>query len=684
MNPPLQALLAAAVRHEGAAGEAARGVALEAAEHGHVSGDEGAARAQLGAWLDDPAANRCVFSGVPGAGTTTLLARWLPEAAARGFTIVWVPLHRVAGLSAERAALALLSAALEEIEPRLRGARHPDAIWRWCVCALEYDRDPADGEPPLLVVIDGVHEAAGWRAMDRIQSIMPGAHVRLLWADHGPAQDAGAHSIALGGASPGGMREALARAVATPAHRVDGARVQVLRALASAPHPVDEGVLRAFAPGGDPAGWLGETPVCLPEGGGRWRLSHGAYRALLSELDGPWEEEQTRAELGRACLAELRTDDRPTVRALLADLVGARWPTLEGAARLLEPGWVRARIDAPGGLFDALVDVRRARAAAIGALGSTGGEALYEEGATAPEDVTTALRLVAESATWEAVLASLAGHEAPWRAAPLRFEDAAPLARSLLSAHAHGAHSTPAPPLPEAPAEGESTLSLEVLRERLSGDLSEGERGRCVAALVRAGHEDEARAAIAPPGSIPFSRAWVTLVAAALSGDAALEHAARAEIDVLPRELLPVLVSVAPGAACAVVGVERALELASCGVAYRQLNAFSALLPHLPADTDRVRAAAGAFEAWDSLPQDHDAAGAIVPVLAWLPRAAAVTVLDRLLASSARFTVDDLLSPDEPGGLPSQLPVFRRLGGAPGAAAAWGALATVARALSGG
>jgi hypothetical protein len=263
----------------------------------------------------------------------------------------------------------------------------------------------------------------------------------------------------------------------------------------------------------------------------------------------------------------------------------------------------------------------------------------------------------------------------------LRFEDAGVLARSLLAAHAKGVPAAVVTAVPEALGEQDTAPTLEILRERLSGPLPKAERARWVAALVRAGHSDEARAWLVEPGSIPFSHAWVALEAAALCGDAEMAKTTRAEIDALPTEVLPPLVSVAPGAACAVLGVERALDLASHGDADRVLDALSTLLPHLPRDAERARAAEGAFAAWNSLPQDHDAAGAILRVVAWLPRGAVVAVLDRMLASSARFTIEELVSEDEPGGLAAQLPVFETLGGAAAVAAAWDALAVVAHAL---
>jgi len=680
MSKLLSTLLATAVRPQSPLADKARAVALNAAERGPITGNESAARDRLNAWLDEPAGGVGVLWGAPGSGKTALLARWLPDAAARGCDVVWVPLHRVAGLGTERAALAQLCAALDdETEPHLRYARDPEELWTACVRALRYDRDPDEGDPPLLVVVDGLHEAAGWPAARRFEAVKPGARVKLLLTDHGPAPDARAHNIALDGPIPEGMRQVLAGPRGLRAQEPTyAAEVHVLRALAAAPHPVPFRLLKSLEPGGA-AAQLAATPVCLSDDQGRVQLAHGAYRALLIDVAGPFDETGARAELGEACIADISAADDSNTRSLLADMVGEEWPSLEGAALLLDLSWLSARWVVRGQVFDALMDVRHARAAAIGAL------ARDVHGGACPRAVD-ALRIVAESAVLKAVITSLARRGDLGRTLAKGLKSGA-LARALRDAHARGASASmevarKARAGRRRPSWERPWPSLGEIRDQLDRDAAEGAWGRSLVALVGAGREAEALDALANLDKLPFMRACAALgAAAALPGHAAMEQAARAAVDAVSPENLSAVVSVVPGAVCAVLGIEAAFSMASQGPEYQRVESLVALLLHLPTEADRRRAAGGAFAAWTALPPEDDAEGAILPAVEWLSNAEALSVLDRLLASRRGFTVKALLSPSDPSGIIEHLPIFHKLGGAPALAAAWDSLAKVARAV---
>lgn len=679
MNQSLVSLLATAVRLQGPLAEKARAVALNAAEHGRITGDEAATRARLTAWLEEPEGGMGVLWGAPGSGKTTFLARWLPDVAARGYEIVWVPLHRVAGLGTERAALAMLRAALGEMEARVHLAHFPDEMWRWCVHALYYERDPSDGDAPLLVVVDGMHEAVGWRVARRFEAVDAGAHVKLLLTDHGPALEGRARNIPFEGPTPEVMRQTLERVIGQSAQSSAlVSEVHMLRALATAPRPLPPRLLRRLEPG-DAATWLAAAaPVCSSDDRGHVHLEHGAYRALLADIAGPFDEARERAELGEACLADIAAADDSDTRSLLADLVGEEWPSIEGAALLLEPAWLDARWTARSQVFDALMDVRRARAAAVGSLANE------VQGSASPR-VVDALRIVAESAVLEAVIATLARSDDRGRKWTEGLESAT-VARTLTTVHARGATacmevSRKARAKRRAPPWKRPWSSLGEIRDQLDRDAAEDAWGRYVVELVRAGRAGEALDALADLPNSPFYRACTALgAAAALPGHMEMEQAARAAVDTVL--YVSAVVGEVPGAVCTVLGTEAALSMAADGPEYQRVQSFVTLLPYLPTDADRRRAADAAFAAWTTLPPHDDAEGAILPAIEWLSNAQALSVLDRLLASFRNFNVRLLVSPRDPSSLIANLSVFHKLGGEPAVTAAWNSLAKVAAALS--
>ncbi|MEZ4311734.1 MAG: hypothetical protein R3F14_27195 [Polyangiaceae bacterium] len=718
MSPPVD-LWDRAVQCPGPLGDVGRALGRRLAAHGQITGEETATRSALNAWIEAPEPRVALLHAAPGSGASTLLSRWLPQAEARGFSLLWVPLHGVLGLGTTRAFLAQLGATLLADEPRLTYARDPESRFRWCQKATGYNRDLDEGEPPRLIVLDGLHEPQGTLPESWLTSLRPGEHVKLLYTAHDSSASPGATLIPLPGETPPSMLRNLTALLDSPG---SSAARRGLTTLAASPRPVPLRALRHMV-GADTITALLASDVCVRVEGDCIRLSHGAYRSLLLRQFGPIAWAAVRAELGDACLGLRGGAADASVQALLAELVGEQWPSLPAAGRLLDPAWLRARTAGEGALpafmmdspaptggspaarpspgrpaaphredtaaLEVLADLRAARTAAFASMRVVPSAGDRPSAGGPPSPIRPALGIIAECTVWEAVIASLCqGRVAtPRKSLRLRSE---PLARRLRDARAHfpseslspGRKASSRKPMRAERAGRAAPLPpLESLRRRWKGGVPERSLPLWIAALVTAGQTEEARRVLA---EVPFSQAMLFLRAAAAYPDQSeLATLARASIDRLDSGLHPSLVGVLPREAYAVLGFEKAMRMAARGPEYRRVEAWTALLPFLPTTEDKEVAALAAFAAFEHLPPGDDAEPMIFRALPWLPELEVVAVMDRLLASGMDFDVQTLFSPTAPCALPPHLPAFWRLAGTPGEASVWRAIARVASALEG-
>lgn len=136
----------------------------------------------LDAWLDDPTAPPYFMMAAPaGRGKSALLVRWTRQLLARpNIALVFVPISIRFRTNLSSVTFAALAARLA----RLHGDKIPDtrstSVETWRGLVTEYLRRPLPGGEKLLVVLDGLDEAADWEAGPDLFPLPPPDHVRVV------------------------------------------------------------------------------------------------------------------------------------------------------------------------------------------------------------------------------------------------------------------------------------------------------------------------------------------------------------------------------------------------------------------------------------------------------------------------------------------------------------------------
>jgi hypothetical protein len=186
----------------------------------------------LDTWLSDPDTPYALVAAPAGRGKSALLARWAQAAAMRNLAhVAFVPVSI-------RFNTALASVTFMALAARL-GAIYDDPVkwtdlspdqWR-AVCESYLRRKPPDGRP-VLVILDGLDEAVGWRAGPDMFPALPPPGVRAVASARYLTEDADDHGWLrrLGWESAG-----RARSLPLPALTHTG----VSEVLAAMGHPLD-------------------------------------------------------------------------------------------------------------------------------------------------------------------------------------------------------------------------------------------------------------------------------------------------------------------------------------------------------------------------------------------------------------------------------------------------------------
>jgi hypothetical protein len=136
--------------------------------------------AQLQAWLDAPACPTALVTGGPGAGKSALLAKFAADLdETEGLAVAYVPITVGFGLTEEVTVLRALVtrlAALHGEAPVCADAEE------WREALIRYLAAPLDGQRSLVVVLDGLDEATGWRAGRWLLPAREATQVKLLLA----------------------------------------------------------------------------------------------------------------------------------------------------------------------------------------------------------------------------------------------------------------------------------------------------------------------------------------------------------------------------------------------------------------------------------------------------------------------------------------------------------------------
>ncbi|MDW8186007.1 MAG: hypothetical protein RMM07_12230, partial [Anaerolineae bacterium] len=136
--------------------------------------------AELNRWLEDPAAPYLLLTAPAGRGKSSLLVQWIARLRAdrSDLHIAFVPLSVRFGTNRASVAFAALAVQLAEAfsEPVPTGANTPDVVWQG-ICSSYLNREPAG---PLLVVLDGVDEAADWESNAGLFPLDPPSGLKVV------------------------------------------------------------------------------------------------------------------------------------------------------------------------------------------------------------------------------------------------------------------------------------------------------------------------------------------------------------------------------------------------------------------------------------------------------------------------------------------------------------------------
>lgn len=133
---------------------------------------------QLDNWLADPTTPYLLLTAPAGRGKSALLAQWLAQLCS-SLPIVFVPISIRFSTNSASVAFASLAAQLarsfnEEIRT---DANTPNEVWR-DICSSYLQRQPPQGR--LLVVLDGIDEAADWDADGALFPLNPPPGLKVI------------------------------------------------------------------------------------------------------------------------------------------------------------------------------------------------------------------------------------------------------------------------------------------------------------------------------------------------------------------------------------------------------------------------------------------------------------------------------------------------------------------------
>lgn len=136
----------------------------------------------LDAWLDDETAPPCLLMAAPaGRGKSALLVRWTQQLLARAdISLVFVPISIRFRTNLSGVTFAALAARLAMLhgEAIANSPSTSTEVWRGLV--TDYLRRPLPNGERLVIVLDGLDEAADWEAGPDLLPFAPPSHVRVV------------------------------------------------------------------------------------------------------------------------------------------------------------------------------------------------------------------------------------------------------------------------------------------------------------------------------------------------------------------------------------------------------------------------------------------------------------------------------------------------------------------------
>jgi hypothetical protein len=190
--------------------------------------------AELDAWLADPnAPPYLLMVAEAGGGKSALVTRWAAHLASRGaLAVVFVPISIRFQTAAQDVAFAALAARLAQIYEQQANLPAALSAEQWKAQCESYLRLPVPAGQQVVVVIDGLDEATGWRAGPELFAKRPPPGLRVVVTARSRAKESNADRWA---ALLGWQEARLARKLKLPALDRPG----VADALASMGNPLD-------------------------------------------------------------------------------------------------------------------------------------------------------------------------------------------------------------------------------------------------------------------------------------------------------------------------------------------------------------------------------------------------------------------------------------------------------------
>jgi hypothetical protein len=133
----------------------------------------------LNAWLEDPQRPFALLTAPAGQGKSALLAHWVNALNARNFPVAFVPVSVRFGTNLESVTFSALAIQLARLlgEDIPSDPSIPGQVWRGMVSSY-LRRSPPQGR--LLVILDGVDEAANWDVDGKLFPLDPPPGLKVL------------------------------------------------------------------------------------------------------------------------------------------------------------------------------------------------------------------------------------------------------------------------------------------------------------------------------------------------------------------------------------------------------------------------------------------------------------------------------------------------------------------------
>ena len=133
----------------------------------------------LDAWLEDPQRPFALLTAPAGQGKSALLAHWVNALNARNFPVAFVPVSVRFGTNLESVTFSALATQLARLlgEDIPSDPSTPGQVWRGMVSSY-LRRSPPQGR--LLVILDGVDEAANWDVDGKLFPLDPPPGLKVL------------------------------------------------------------------------------------------------------------------------------------------------------------------------------------------------------------------------------------------------------------------------------------------------------------------------------------------------------------------------------------------------------------------------------------------------------------------------------------------------------------------------